>query len=75
MFMKGYRRRQGRQERRRAVTTSMLRWIRRRLDIRRWHDDAAIWLAVLLGFLFPSRASEFVRNNKGTAERRKGIRG
>jgi hypothetical protein len=75
MALDGYKKRYGKDSRRRPVTIRMLKWIRERIDPVESADDAAAWLALLLGFFFLLRASEYVKGDRSTKDTGKGLRG
>ena len=59
-FLDGLKKRSVGRKKRRAVTPKMLRWLRSGLRPHVSADDAALWLAVTLGFFFLLRSREYV---------------
>lgn len=74
MAMDGLRRRKGAPKRKRPVTPDMLRWIKRKLDVRRKRDDAMLWCALLMAYMFLLRASEYVSPDRRGTDSGKGVR-
>ena len=60
LALSGLRRRWGTPERRLPVTPEMLRWLRRNLKPQGSSSDSLVWAAVMLGFFFLLRASEYL---------------
>ena len=60
MALAALKRRFGTSERCHPVSTRMLKWLRKGLDIVHSADAALIWAAVMLGFFFLLRASEYL---------------
>ena len=75
MAVGGYKKRYGTNTRRKPVTVSMLKWIRSRLDPRKCPNDAAAWAAILVGFFFLLRASEYVKSDGSKVDNGRGLRG
>ena len=74
LLLQGYARLRGAPPRRHPVTPRMLRWIRTGLRIENNLNDAVLWAALLLGFFFLLRASEYLAPEVETPSA-KGIRG
>ena len=75
MALDGYKKRYGKDARRRPVTIEMLRWIRRNTDPEHQFNDAAINAAVQVGFFFLLRASEYVKSEGTKLREYRGMRG
>eukprot|EP00972_Heterocapsa_arctica_P050831 7471214-Heterocapsa_arctica.AAC.1 len=63
--LEGYKRLYGGKPRCQPITPAMLAWIRASLDPKRSRNDAAVWAAMTLGFVFLLRASEYVESGAG----------
>jgi hypothetical protein len=74
LLLQGYARLRGAPQRRHPVTPRMLRWIRTGLRVENNLNDAVLWAALLLGFFFLLRASEYLAPEVETSSA-KGIRG
>ena len=74
LLLQGYARLRGSPMRRHPVTPQMLRWIRTGLRPEASLDSAVLWAALLLGFFFLLRASEYLAPESGEGAA-KGIRG
>ena len=75
MALQGFKKRYGTDERRRPVTPQMLYWLRKQLRPKERHDDAMIYFAVLIGFFFLLRASEYVVSQGFQPIASRGLRG
>ena len=75
MALEGYKKRYGKDERRRPVTVRMLQWIKENIDTRRNWNDAAMWAALNVGFYFLLRASEYVKSEGTKLKENRGLRG
>ena len=74
LLLQGYTRLRGSPMRRYPVTPQMLRWIRTGFRPEASLDSAVLWAALLLGFFFLPRASEYLAPEAGEGAA-KGVRG
>ena len=74
LLLQGYARLRGTPMRRHPVTPAMLRWIRAGLRPEASLDGATLWAALMLGFFFLLRASEYLAPEAGNRAAQ-GIRG
>ena len=74
LLLQGYSRLRGAPLRRHPVTPRMLRWVRTGIRPQRSLDDAVLWAALLLGFFFLLRVSEYLAPEHADGGK-KGLRG
>ena len=73
LALAGLRRRFGTKERRMPVTPDMLKWLGNHLSFGRTEEASLLWAALVLGFFFLLRASEYL--DVGYQDPRRGLRG
>ena len=73
LALAGLRRRFGTKERRMPVTPDMLKWLGNHLSFGKSEEASLLWAALVLGFFFLLRASEYL--DVGYQDPRRGLRG